>query len=145
MCSVLRRSSPTAGYGVSVAGDGRPSAIKDAHVVYGGIDTDYYSPGGDKDEFFLWMNRWQPAKGYHAAIRLARQTGIPLVMAGDRPEDEIFDYQRQCALEAQRLAAGLPNVRFEWLPRFRIPRVPGRRTRHRGASPRLVTTRQLLG
>lgn len=90
--------------------------IKDAHVVYGGIDTDYYSPGQNKEEFFLWMNRWHPAKGYQVAIDLAWKTGIPLVMAGDHPDAERFEYQRRCALEAQRLAVGLPNVRFEWLP-----------------------------
>lgn len=91
--------------------------IKDAHVVLGGVDTDWYSPGDTpKEDFFLWMNRWHPAKGYQVAIELARKTGIPLVMAGEHPDNEMFDYQRNCALEAQRLAADLPNVRFEWLP-----------------------------
>ena len=90
--------------------------IRDAHVVYGGVDTERYSPGVAKENTFLWMNRWHPAKGYRVAIELARRTGIPLVMAGDHPDDEMFDFQRECALEAQRLAAGLPNVRFEWLP-----------------------------
>ena len=90
--------------------------IKDAHVVYGGVDTEYYSPGGPKEDFFLWMNRWHRAKGYHVAIELARRTGIPLVLAGNHPDAERFEHERQCALEAQHLAKDLPNVRFEWLP-----------------------------
>lgn len=90
--------------------------IKDAHVVYGGIDTDYYSPTYRKNNSFLWMNRWHRAKGYHVAIELARKTGIDLVMAGEHPDRERFAYQRDCAHEAVNLAADLPNVRFEWLP-----------------------------
>jgi glycosyltransferase involved in cell wall biosynthesis len=90
--------------------------IKDAHVVYGGIDTDWYTPGYRKEGFFLWMNRWHRAKGYQVAIELARRMGIELVMAGEHPDREWHDYQRGCVKEAQELAAGLPNVRFEWLP-----------------------------
>lgn len=90
--------------------------IRDARVAHGGIDTARYVPTYDKRGFFLWMNRWHPAKGYHVAIELARRTGIELVMSGEAPENEASEYQRECALEAQRLASGLPNVRFEWLP-----------------------------
>jgi glycosyltransferase involved in cell wall biosynthesis len=90
--------------------------IKDAHVVYGGVDTSLYTPDYAKKGFFLWMNRWHPAKGYQVAIELARRTDIELVMAGEHPDRELFTYQRDCALEAVRLATGLPNVRFEWLP-----------------------------
>lgn len=90
--------------------------IKDAHVVHGGVDTGFYSPTYEKGQFFLWMNRWHPAKGYQVAIALAKKTGINLVMAGEHPDREMFAYQRDCALEAVGLADGLPNVRFEWLP-----------------------------
>jgi len=92
--------------------------IKDARVVHGGVDTDFYSPGdGGKKGFFLWMNRWHPAKGYKTAIDLARKmTGLQVVMAGEHPDREMFEYQRACAHEAVRMASGLPNVTFEWLP-----------------------------
>lgn len=90
-------------------------SIKDAHVVNGGIDTDWYVPTYEKDGFFLWMNRWHRAKGYHVAIELAKATGIDLVMAGEHPDRESQAYQRDCVADAQRLAEGLPNVRFEWL------------------------------
>jgi glycosyltransferase involved in cell wall biosynthesis len=103
--------TPTPGMG---GPPGRP--IKDAHVVHGGIDTDWYTPGGPKESFFLYCNRWHPAKGYRQAIELARATGIELVMAGEHPDNEMFDYQRNCVLEAVELAKGLSNVRFQWLP-----------------------------
>lgn len=91
--------------------------IQDAHVVPGGIDTNWYVPDyGAKKKFFLWMNRWHPAKGYKLAIDIARETGIELVMAGEHPDNEMFEYQRNCALEAKSLAADLPNVSFRWLP-----------------------------
>jgi glycosyltransferase involved in cell wall biosynthesis len=90
--------------------------IKDAHVAYGGINTDWYTPTYEKEGFFLWMNRWHMAKGYRLAIELARTTGIELVMAGEHPDRELHEYQRGCANEAQQMAADLPNVRFEWLP-----------------------------
>ncbi len=90
--------------------------IKDAHVVYGGVDTSWYTPTYEKEGFFLWLNRWHPAKGYSVAIELARATGIELVMAGEHPDRELHEYQRYCALEAERMGRGLGNVRFEWLP-----------------------------
>lgn len=90
--------------------------MKDVHVVYGGIDTSWYTPTYKKDGFFLWMNRWHKAKGYDVAIELAKATGIELVMSGEHPDREWHDVQRKCVAEAQDLASGLPNVRFEWLP-----------------------------
>lgn len=90
--------------------------VKDAHVVYGGVDTDFYTPTYEKKDFYLWMNRWHPAKGYRMAIEIAKETGIQLVMAGEHPSNEMFDYQKQCALEAVDLAIGHPNIRFQWLP-----------------------------
>lgn len=91
------------------------SSIKDAHVVHGGIDTQYYFPTYNKKSYFLWMNRWHRAKGYHIAIQLARETGIELVMAGTHPNDELMEHQKNCALEALELAKDLPNIKFKWL------------------------------
>lgn len=91
--------------------------IKDAHVVPGGTDTDYYVPDGPKQKHFLWLNRWHPAKGYQVAIELARRTGVSLVLAGLHPEAVWAEDHRRNAQGAVELAKGLPNVRFEWLPR----------------------------
>lgn len=91
--------------------------VKEAHVVHGGIDTDFYTPTYEKKNYYLWLGRWHPVRGYKMAIEIAKKTGIELVMAGEHPENEMFDYQKQCALEAISLAKDLPNVKFEWLPK----------------------------
>lgn len=90
--------------------------VKEVHVVNGGVDTNFYTPTYNKKDFYLWMNRWHETKGYKMAIEVARKTGIKLVMAGEHPDREMFDYQKKCALEAIELAKDLPNVSFFWLP-----------------------------
>lgn len=91
--------------------------FKDVRVVHGGIDTEFYSPGpaSEVGGHFLWMNRWAPEKGFAQAIELAKSTGIELLMVGDPPTVGP-DAQRNCALEAMRLAQGAANITFEWLP-----------------------------
>jgi len=90
--------------------------VKEARVVYGGIDTDFYTPTYEKKDYYLWLNRWHIAKNYKGAIELAKATGIELVMAGEHPDNEMFEYQRNCALEAVELAKGYSNIHFEFLP-----------------------------
>lgn len=90
--------------------------VKDVFVVNGGIDTNWYTPTYDKRNFLLWMNKWNPTRGYKMAIEIAKKTGLELVMAGEHPDNEMFEYQKQCALEAIELSKGYPNIKFEWLP-----------------------------
>jgi len=85
-------------------------------LLIGGINTDFYIPTYKKEDFFLWMNRWHPAKGYKQAIDLAKATGIKLVMSGEHPDNEQFEFQKNCALEAIEYAKGSSNIMFEWLP-----------------------------
>lgn len=94
--------------------NGRP--VQDCHVVYGGIDTEFYQPTAEKEGFYLWMNRWHPVKGYLQAIQLAKMTGIPLVLAGEHPDNEMFEFQRNCAKEAMKEAKGYKNIDFYFLP-----------------------------
>ena len=90
--------------------------VNECRVVNGGVDTNFYTPTYKKEDFFLWMNRWHPAKGYKQAIDLAKLTGIKLVMAGEHPDNEQFEFQKNCALEAIEYAKYASNVSFEWLP-----------------------------
>ncbi len=100
------------------ADKGGPShkPIKDARVVYGGVDTNFYTPTYNKKNYFLWMNRWHHVKGYKEAIKLAQETNIELVLAGENPDNELFEYQKNCALEAVELSKNLSNVHIEFLP-----------------------------
>lgn len=92
--------------------------VKDAHIVHGGINTGFYSPDKyQKDDYFLWLGRWHQARGYRRAIEIAKAADIKLILAGEHPDNEEFENQRQCAMEAVRLAAGYENISFEWLPK----------------------------
>ena len=90
--------------------------IQDAHVVNHAIDTDFYFPTYQKQNFFLWLGRWHAVRGYKLAIELAKQTGINLIMAGEHPDREVSQYQRECSADAVKLADGYPNIKFVWLP-----------------------------
>lgn len=94
----------------------RTGSLKDAHVVQGGVDTDFYAPGGEKGDEFLWFARFHPSKGYQVAIELAKRTGIKLVLAGLHPDDAVSPDHREGAIQAMELAKGADNIRFEWLP-----------------------------
>lgn len=91
-----------------------------AHVVYGGVDCDLYRPLPDsvpKDSFYLWMNRWHPAKGFREFIRLAGEhPKTRFVLAGASPNDEWSSQQALWAREAYQLAEPMQNVRVCWLP-----------------------------
>ncbi len=38
-------------------------------------------------------------------------------MAGEHPDNEMFEYQKNCALEAEQLVKNIPNVELVWLPK----------------------------
>lgn len=90
--------------------------VKNVHVVHGGIDTDFYTPSYEKEDYFLYLNRWHEIKGYRQAIELAKQTGIKLVLSGEHPDNELFEHQKNCALEAVELSKGWPNISVKFLP-----------------------------
>lgn len=100
----------------NLAGPPRTPVNNEVYVVNGGIDIDFYTPTYNKRDFYLWMGRWHPVRGYKQAIELAIKTKINLVLAGEHPDNEKFDYQRQCVLEAINLAKGHDNISFSWLP-----------------------------
>ncbi len=94
-------------------------ALADAHVVPGGVDTEFWCPDFEgRDVQALWLGRWHEARGYRLALDLARANpGIDLVMAGEHPDNATNSHQRECAKDAYEYGGGLPNVHFEWLPR----------------------------
>jgi glycosyltransferase involved in cell wall biosynthesis len=60
-------------------------------VVYNPIDVDNWPVGYEKQDFLLWLGRMAPEKGPHRAIRVAKTTGRPLVLAGPvQPGQERF-------------------------------------------------------
>lgn len=99
--------------------DSYTGKIKDARVVPGACDTDFYCPGEEKGDELLWLNRWHPAKGYHLAIELAKQRpDLKIVMAGLHPDQTWSPDHTASALDAMQRAKGVPNIRFEFLPKL---------------------------
>lgn len=97
---------------------GPPGApVKDATVVWGGVDTDFYCPGDEpKGDAFLWLNRWHPAKGGLEAIAWAKRSGKKLVVAGEDPSNLLFDSERTYALRCAVATLGCVNVTIPRLP-----------------------------
>lgn len=89
--------------------------FKDARVAHGGVDTEFYSPGGEVGKHFLWLNRWSPEKGPMEAVEIAKATGIELVMCGVPPVG-LPQAEASVCMDAMWAADGCPNIRFEWLP-----------------------------
>lgn len=115
----MRGASDYEGTNFHMWQDDHQPPIKDARVVFGGIDCDLYDDpdrGSKKENFLLWMNRWHPAKGYMMAIQVARETGAEVVLAGEHPDNETYSFQANCAREAVKAAEGMGNVHFEFLP-----------------------------
>jgi glycosyltransferase involved in cell wall biosynthesis len=60
-------------------------------VVHNPIDVDSWPVGYEKQEWLLWLGRITPVKGPQRAIRVAKQAGRPLVLAGNvQPGNERF-------------------------------------------------------
>ena len=69
----------------------RPEGVRVAAVVPNPIDVDAWPTGVAKEDYLLWVGRFTPEKGPHRAIRVARRTGLPLVLAGPvQPGQERF-------------------------------------------------------
>jgi glycosyltransferase involved in cell wall biosynthesis len=63
-------------------------------TCHNAIDLDDYPYDEGNDGYLLFLGRMSPDKGAHHAVRIARETGLPLKLAGkmhDREEVEHFD------------------------------------------------------
>src|SRR5437868_3595080 len=64
--------------------------VRDVAVVPNGIDLASFPFAAAKGEYLLFLGRLHPDKGAVEAIRLARQVGLPLVLAGPLDEDREY-------------------------------------------------------
>ncbi|HXF82957.1 MAG TPA: glycosyltransferase [bacterium] len=60
---------------------GRPAA-----VIYPPVDTDFFTPGGPPEDFFLMAGRLVPYKRFDLAVEAATRLRRRLVVVGDGPE-----------------------------------------------------------
>jgi glycosyltransferase involved in cell wall biosynthesis len=78
--------------------------IPDVEVVHHGIDTAAFPFGKASGDYLLFLGRLLPDMGVVAAIHLARQVGMPLILAGPIDEDrEYFNGQVAPRLDGRRL------------------------------------------
>ena len=80
-----------------------------AGVVYNAVDLDEHKPepGGEKDDYLVYLSRVCQAKGTHHAVRIARENGYRLVMAGkiDAGEDILACARRELQEETGYVGA----------------------------------------
>jgi len=87
-----------------------PITSKYAHL---GTDTDFYKFTENKEDYFLWLARFHPTKGPMEAIRLAKETGINLVLAGDSlSHPEHYKHWQECMEQIK----GYDNIKYVELP-----------------------------
>lgn len=87
-----------------------PETSKFVHL---GTNTDFYTPNYDKEDYFLWCARFHPWKSPMTAIKLARDTGINLVLTGDmRSNPEHVRHGKECL----KLIEGYENITYVPLP-----------------------------
>jgi glycosyltransferase involved in cell wall biosynthesis len=65
-------------------------AIPDVAVVPHGIDTAAFPFGASAGAYLLFLGRVLPDKGAVEAVHLARQAGMPLILAGPADEDRAY-------------------------------------------------------
>src|SRR6476620_10144828 len=81
------------GYFVSISDADRVPGLNYLATVYNGIDLSLYplQPSGGDDLIFL--GRIHPDKGVHLAMQVARQSGLPLLIAGIIQDQTYFREQ----------------------------------------------------
>jgi glycosyltransferase involved in cell wall biosynthesis len=68
-------------------------SIADVPVIHHGIDTNAFSYSPEPGEYLLFLGRLIPDKGVVEAIEIARQAGMPLVLAGPIECQDFFRRQ----------------------------------------------------
>jgi glycosyltransferase involved in cell wall biosynthesis len=81
-------------------------------MIYWGVDTNFYTPEGQVEDYLLWIARFHPDKGLDLALDLAELMGFKLVIAGSM---QYRDHAVYGAKYLERIK-NLKNVTFVQLP-----------------------------
>jgi glycosyltransferase involved in cell wall biosynthesis len=85
-----------------------------AAVIHHGLDVTEWPMGDGSGGYLLFLGRMVPEKGPHRAIRIARQAGVPLVLAAkmrEEPERAFFDAEVRGLLGPQAEYIGEVDAR----------------------------------
>lgn len=91
--------------------DAKKHGLK-TEMVYWGIDETFYTPEGDKEDYFLWISRFHPDKGLDMALDLAEVMNIKLKVAGSMTFRDHAHYGQKYI---ERILS-LPMVEYVELP-----------------------------
>ncbi len=82
-----------------------PEALDVVAVIGNPIVVDDFPFRSDKDDYLLWIGRFDDYKGAHRAIAVAREAAVPLVLAGPvQPgQQEFFDREVEPHLDDERV------------------------------------------
>jgi len=92
-------------------------AIKDAKIVHGGVNTDWFTFEPNPEDYYLFFSRLHPSKGYDIAVQLAREMDFPLVIMGDLPKDAPTPDHAFYGKQVFQMIEGSRNISFAALPR----------------------------
>ncbi|MFA4904517.1 MAG: glycosyltransferase family 4 protein [Desulfobaccales bacterium] len=75
------------------------------HLIPHGLSLADYPFQAAKEDFLLFLGRIYPDKGLHTAIRLAREAGMRLIIAGPvfTPDQPYFDAQIRAHIDGDRI------------------------------------------
>ena len=89
---VYKKYNATSHY-VSISLSDRNPQLTYAGNVYNGIDPGQFDFGQAMGNYLLFMGRFHPDKGAADAIKVARASGIPLIMAGLIQDEQYWQQQ----------------------------------------------------
>lgn len=78
------------GHYVAISDADRHPDLSYAATIHHGIELDRFTFRPDPGSYLLFLGRIHPDKGTHLAIEVARQVGLPLVIAGIIQDQEYF-------------------------------------------------------
>lgn len=79
------------GHYVSISNADRHPALDYVATIHHGIDMAGFTAGGGTRDYLVFFGRIHPDKGTREAIEVARQAGLPLVIAGIVQDHEYFE------------------------------------------------------
>lgn len=81
-------------------------------MIYWGTDTEFYTPKGEREDYFLWLARFHPVKGLDFVLDLAEMLDINVKVAGSMDFKDHAVYGKEYLKRIDKL----PNVEYVTLP-----------------------------
>ena len=99
------------GYFVSISNSDRAPGLNYLATVYNGIDLSLYPFQKHGGDYLIFLGRIHAEKGVHLAIEVARQSGMPLLIAGIIQDQAYFQQQVEPHLDQTIRYIGPLDVR----------------------------------